>query len=68
MNSDDGGNGRGKPPAADEDWGSFEAKRGRKLICGADATPAQRLAWLEDALHVAWQSGALPRRPRPSDR
>lgn len=28
------------------------------------ATPAQRLAWLEEALHVAYASGALkPRKP-----
>lgn len=25
------------------------------------ATPAQRLAWLEDALQLAWKSGAIPR-------
>ena len=23
------------------------------------ATPAQRLAWLEDAMHLAWAAGAL---------
>lgn len=33
------------------------------------ATPAQRLEWLEEALALAWASGALPRRERedPAD-
>ena len=25
------------------------------------ATPAQRLEWLEEAIEIAWASGALPR-------
>ncbi len=27
------------------------------------ATPLERLLWLEEALALAWASGALPRRP-----
>jgi hypothetical protein len=26
------------------------------------ASPAQRLAWLEEVIHLAFQTGALPRR------
>ena len=45
------------------DWdGSWEASRRRQLTAGLAATPAQRLEWLEEALAVAYQSGALPRR------
>ena len=42
-----------------EDW---EANRRRKLTRGLEATPAQRLAWLEEAIRFAHASGALPRR------
>jgi hypothetical protein len=58
----------GEPGATlEQDWGSFEGKHDRKLVSGAHATPAQRLAWLEEVLQIAWQTGALPRR-RPADR
>jgi hypothetical protein len=45
-----------------EDWGSYASKRARKLVAGADATPEQRLMWLEEALRLALRSGALERR------
>jgi hypothetical protein len=45
-----------------EDWGSWEAKRELRLVLAAEATPAQRLAWLEEALQLALRAGALPRR------
>jgi len=32
------------------------------LAATLSATPAQRLAWLEEALHLAYASGALKRR------
>jgi len=48
------------------DFGSFEDKRARKLVCGVEATPAQRLAWLEQALRIALLTGALPRRRPPA--
>lgn len=39
----------------------FEAARAAQAARWAVATPAQRLAWLTDAQHLAHQSGALPR-------
>jgi hypothetical protein len=48
-----------------DDWEcSFEATRKRQLASGSEATPAQRLAWLEEAIALAHASGALPRRRR----
>ena len=44
---------------------SFEEARRRQLAAGLDATPAQRLAWLEDMIRLAHRSGALPKR-RPA--
>jgi hypothetical protein len=41
--------------------GSWEAARQRKLTLALEATPAQRLAWLEDAIRFAHAAGALPR-------
>jgi len=49
-----------EPPA--EDWGSWQQKRERKFLLGADATPEQRLAWLEEALQLALLAGALPKK------
>lgn len=48
---------------ADEgDWRcGWEDARERQLTAGLDATPAQRLAWLEEMLVLAHRSGALPR-------
>lgn len=52
-------------PAAD-DWGTWEDNQRRKHANALEWSPAQRLAWLEEAIAVAWQSGALPRRrPQP---
>ena len=43
---------------------SWEASSERQLETMLRATPAQRLVWLEEALTVAYQSGALkPRIP-----
>ena len=42
--------------------GGWEAHRKDQLIRGLAATSAQRLAWLESMIEVAWKSGALPRR------
>jgi len=52
---------RGSLPQGDwrVDWESHrEAQRERWLA----ATPAQRLAWLEEMIALAWKTGALPRR------
>ncbi len=46
----------------DEDWGSWEANDEQKLILALRATPAQRLAWLEEMIALAYRSGALPRK------
>lgn len=44
------------------DWRcGWEDARERQLTAGLDATPAQRLAWLEEMIALAYRSGALPR-------
>lgn len=45
--------------------GSWEGSQLNQLARTLAATPAQRLAWLEEAIELAWRSGALPRRPAP---
>lgn len=51
-----------RDPRAADDWGaSFEARRLEQLTLGMTATPAQRLAWLEEMIVLAHQTGALPR-------
>jgi hypothetical protein len=44
------------------DWGSWAANDEQKLTMGLRATPAQRLAWLEEMIAMAYRSGALPRK------
>jgi hypothetical protein len=45
------------------DWKvSWEAHRRTQLTLGRNATPAQRLAWLEEMIDLAFRTGALPRR------
>jgi len=46
------------------DWASH---REAQLISVAAATPAQRLAWLEEAIRLAYRTGALPRRDDRSE-
>ncbi len=46
---------------------SWEDARQRTLTLGVDATPAQRLAWLEEAILLAHRSGALPKPRRVPD-
>jgi len=41
-----------------DDW---ESARRRALTIALGATPAQRLAWLEEAIRIAYASGALPK-------
>jgi len=45
--------------------GGWEAARRRKLTLGLSATAAERLAWLESMIALAWASGALPRKREP---
>jgi len=49
----------------DEPAGWERNERDRRLI-GLGSTPAERLAWLEEALWIAYEAEALPKR-RPSD-
>ncbi|MDP3766630.1 MAG: hypothetical protein Q8S13_01315 [Dehalococcoidia bacterium] len=45
-----------------EDWEvSWEAHRVHQLTLALAATPAQRLAWLEEMIALAWRVGALPK-------
>ena len=46
-----------------EEWNSgWEARRIEQMILGLRATPAQRLAWLEEVIALAHRAGALPKR------
>ena len=48
------------------DWqATWEDARKRRFVSGLDATPAERLAWLEEAIRLAHASGALPRPNKP---
>jgi hypothetical protein len=48
---------------APEDWAcDWDAQERRKYTIGLDATPEQRLEWLEEMIELAHASGALPRR------
>ena len=48
---------------AEEKWEcGWEDARRRQLTAGLAATPAQRLAWLEEMIRLAHRSKALPRR------
>lgn len=51
-------------PEADErgEWScSWEGVRDAQQAAALRATPAERLAWLEEAIALAHRSGALPR-------
>ena len=41
--------------------GGWEAHRVHQLTLALRATPAQRLAWLEEMIVLAYQVGALPK-------
>lgn len=46
----------------EKDWQcGWEDARRRQLTAGLEATPVQRLAWLEEMIALAHRSGALPR-------
>jgi len=52
------------PDAVPSAWGSFEDAEALRRWSFERRTPEQRLAWLQAALEIAYQSGALkPRRP-----
>jgi len=47
------------PTPSQETMGTFEETARSHLQQSLSATPAQRLAWLEEALELAYQTGAL---------
>ena len=50
------------------DWRSDWSDAERQLLRNAlDATPEQRLAWLEEALRFAWEAGALRAEAKRTD-
>ncbi len=50
----------------ERDWlAGWESNRQAGLDAVVSATPAQRLAWLEDALRLAHRVSALPKRDEP---
>jgi len=56
MSDDEG------PETASDDWeAGWEAHRCHQLTLALRATPAQRLAWLEEMIALAYQVGALPK-------
>ena len=51
-----------RPETRSDDWGaSWEAHRRHQLTLALKATPAQRLAWLEEMIALAYRVGALPK-------
>ena len=54
---------RNSHTVAADDWSaSWEGHRRAQLTRALAATPAQRLAWLEEMLALAYRTGALPRK------
>jgi hypothetical protein len=55
----------GSDGSSHEDWkAGWEAHRLDQLMLALEATPAQRLAWLEEMIELAHRTGAVP---RPAD-
>ena len=51
------------PFAAEGDWeADWDSHDRWQMVAGLAATPAQRLAWLEEMIALAFGAGALPRR------
>jgi hypothetical protein len=58
-----------KGAASDESWHvDWESHRLQQLTAAMDASPAQRLAWLEETLRLAYRSGALKASSTPDER
>jgi len=51
---------------SDEWEAGWEAHRRKQFTFALAATPAERLAWLEEMIALAYLSGALPKRRLPS--
>ena len=57
-------NPRTTPFATDDDWeADWDSHARKQLTARLAATPAQRLAWLEEMRGLAYRQGALPRPP-----
>ena len=52
-----------RPEAADRWDATWEGARRQLLESTLAATPAQRLAWLEEVLEIAYRAGALGSKP-----
>ena len=53
--------------ATDADWeADWDSHARWQLTSALAATPAQRLAWLEEMRALAYRQGALPRREEPA--
>ncbi len=54
----------------EDDWqyGTWEGARRLALESSLAATPAQRLAWLEEMLEFAYRAGALGPKPKVNTR
>lgn len=51
-----------RPETPSDDWeADWEAHRRHQLTLALKATPAQRLAWLEEMIALAYRAGALPK-------
>jgi len=49
-----------KEPAPGDEWeAGWETHRQQQLTLGLEATPAQRLQWLEEMIVLAYRAGAL---------
>jgi len=55
------------PPEASDWEADWESHRLRQLSFALAASPAERLAWLEEMIALAHHTGALPR-PRAGER
>ena len=56
------------PDSTPSAWGTWQDAESLRRWSFARRTPEQRLAWLQSALELAYQSGAIkPRRPDDID-
>ncbi len=52
-----------RDPTPRDEWGAgWDAHRIHQLTLALSATPAERLAWLEEVIILAYRVGALPKR------
>ncbi|MDP8969108.1 MAG: hypothetical protein M3N52_01080 [Actinomycetota bacterium] len=62
MGADTNGAGGGQASGPSSPWeGGWQEHRRWQVEAWSSTTPAQRLAWLEEAITFAHRAGALPR-------